>query len=227
MLLPLTILGEYITGIDEDQSLLPENMQHMTMYAFFFVCAVIQMIEIKQISPLPSVVSLLYALSFACESILMYFHLHEGPNHMYEQHLHRLLSYCAAVCSIVCILEHLHPDSLIIHLCRPLFCLQQASWFVYIAVQTHSPRSGSMFDLKQQFATHHHQHHHVTQDSIAISRQVMMSTAHFCTFFLFNIVLVYFLATIIYTISSNRFIRESFKARQADRYVLLENQSIQ
>jgi hypothetical protein len=215
------IFGEYLTGLDSKQSLKAENAQHIAMYASFFLTAIIQLVEFHQCSPLPSMISLLYAISFAIEALLMQFHLHQGSHHAYEQHLHRLLALCAIACSLSCIMEHMLPYSLPAHLGRPLFCLQQGVWFVYIAFQLYSPSSRSPFDL---FTTNHHHpylHHHLNE-----SKQIMLSTAHFCGLILFNVVFVYFMSILKYHSVSFKSLSERKDQGQSTRYALLDNESV-
>ena len=64
-------MGEYFTAWESPDHLMqPDNLQHMTMYLFFFISSIANLLEFYSYSPLPSFVDPLYGFAFGAETLL-------------------------------------------------------------------------------------------------------------------------------------------------------------
>lgn len=187
----------------------------MTMYLFFLIMAVVNLMEIYSCLPLPSIVDYLYGIAFGVETLLLYFHTHgQGP---VEQHLHKLLTFAAFMCSLSSFLGGIFRKDLITQLAKPLFVLLQGQWFVQIAFLLYPP-----FSLHHPVKPVHHHHEslhtnetiaHLNGSSVHLHtsavhlhdehphahdehRSIMITTAYFCWHFAFSLVTMLTLASI-------------------------------
>ena len=181
------------------------------MYFFFFILSVVSLIEIYSCSPLPSIVEPLFGFAFGAETVLLYFHTHgQGP---VEQHLHKLLTFAAFMCSLCSFGTGIFRKNILPQLAKPLFVLLQGQWFVQIAFLLYPP-----FSLHHPPKLDHHHHYsphlneilalnetlaHLNGSSVHLSdqhgdhddhRSIMITTAYFCWHFAFSIITMISLA---------------------------------
>lgn len=177
------------------------------MYLFFLILFVVNLMEIYSCSPLPSIVEPLHGFAFGVEALLLYFHTHgQGP---VEQHLHKLLTFAAFMCSLSSFLAGIFRKDIITQLAKPLFVLLQGQWFVQIAFLLYPP-----FSLHHPAKLDHHHHHpshanetldHLNSSSVhlhdqhnadapADHRSIMITTAYFCWHFAFSLITIFSLA---------------------------------
>lgn len=209
--MPFAIVGEYFTAFQDKGLIKTENLQHIVMYTFFWISGLMQLLEFHDFSFFPPTCSIFYSLAFLIESFLMFFHLHVGQP--IERCMHVFLALTSFVCAVSCLLEHVHPSSLLAHLGRPVLCMQQGTWFYYIAFYSYFPSntSGSLWQLIfNLFKDHHLSHHNHTlhqnqsqfeqtssnERQLTESDQIMMLSAHFCALFAFNLILIFAIAMI-------------------------------
>ena len=173
------------------------------MYLFFLILSVFNLLEIYSCSPLPSIVDPLYGFAFGVETLLLYFHTHgQGP---VEQHLHKLLTFAAFMCTLASFLAGICRKDIVIQLAKPLFVLLQGQWFVQIAFLLYPP-----FSLHHPVKLGHHYHDshengvHLNDSSVHLAvqhehddhRSIMITTAYFCWHFAFSLVTILSLAFI-------------------------------
>lgn len=162
--------------------------------------------EIYSCSPLPSIVDPLYGFAFGAETLLLYFHTHgQGP---VEQHLHKLLTFAAFMCTLCSFLAGIFRKDLITQLAKPLFVLLQGQWFVQIAFLLYPP-----FSLHHpvKLMDHHYESLHANETIAHLNgssvhphdqhahddhRSIMITTAYFCWHFAFSLITMLTLASI-------------------------------
>lgn len=184
----------------------------MTMYLFFLILSIVNLMEIYSFSPLPSIVDPLYGFAFGVETLLLYFHTH-GQG-LIEQHLHKLLTFAAFMCSITSFLLGIFRTNVVIQLARPLFVLLQGTWFCQIAfllyplfslhsIQKTSNESfnipnNSLILNKTTSIDYHHSNKsiHLHDHEHNVHRSIMIMTAYFCWHFAFSIITMITLAFI-------------------------------
>ena len=135
---------------------------------------------------------------------MLYFHTH-GQG-LVEQHLHKLLTFAAFMCTLTSFLAGIFRNDVIVQLSKPLFVLLQGTWFVQLAFLLYPP-----FSLHHPIKTDHHHHHHSdvganSANSTHIEhldahhhddhRSIMITTAYFCWHFAFCLITLFSLAVI-------------------------------
>ncbi|XP_046384360.1 transmembrane protein 45B-like [Ischnura elegans] len=134
------IIGETATAFEDGHWAHLGNGQHITMFAFFGISGVVDLIAMKKDKVLPANSG--YAvgfLAFAAEGFLFYNHLH-GRTHMDVQ-VHMML-FCAIVgCAVSAVFEAYLKNSVIAALSRAYFTLLQGTWFYQVGFILYPPFS--------------------------------------------------------------------------------------
>ena len=119
------------------------DLQHVTMYAFFFIAGVVDVIQSCKGDLLPSGVDYLSsALAFVTEGVLFKYHLHGRPP--LDVFLHTVLLYVIAACVIITLLENYKRESVVIATCRIYCVFLQGTWFVQVGFILYNPVYGSV-----------------------------------------------------------------------------------
>ena len=118
-----------------------DNLQHMTMYAAFFLWGVAE-IKAGFACPAPPGLHLLtLGIAYGVELLLLVFHLH-GKSHL-NVHVHTMLIVTCAMCIVGVCLEAGWPHSASAALVRPIFTLVMGTWFVHIGFILYNPLPGA------------------------------------------------------------------------------------
>ncbi|RWS04431.1 transmembrane protein 45B-like protein [Dinothrombium tinctorium] len=154
------IIGEYVTAFDKGPVMCKDNLQHMTMYSFFFLYGLSQLLTYFESPIPPDSEHFTVTLAFFMESLLFYFHLH-GRSHL-DVHVHTLLIVATAFCTLACCYEWKYKDSLLASIGRPFGCLIQGTWFWQVGFILYNPLPGA-----DMWKSHDHE-------------QIMVITSLFC-----------------------------------------------
>ncbi|CAG7718570.1 unnamed protein product [Allacma fusca] len=129
--------GEFITGFKDGHWTHMANAQHITMFFFFGLNGVVDLLQYKKWDLPPKLDYVSAALAFAIEGFLFYFHLH-GRSHMDVQ-VHMFLFQTVVACVVSTLLEMQHSHNVILALCRTFFTLLQGTWFFQIGFILYPP----------------------------------------------------------------------------------------
>ncbi|KFO26531.1 transmembrane protein 45B [Fukomys damarensis] len=103
------------------------NWQHSTMYLFFGVSGIVDMLTLL-VTHIPlGVDRLVMAVAIFIEGFLFYFHVHDRP--LLDQHIHSLLLFCLFGGSISVALEVIFRDNIVLELFRTSLIIFQGTWF--------------------------------------------------------------------------------------------------
>ncbi|MBN3307045.1 TM45B protein, partial [Amia calva] len=120
------------------------NWQHSTMYLFFGLSGVADVLPALSL-PLPlGLDRLALALALFVEGFLFYFHVHNRPP--LDQHIHSLLLvgvFGGAGCAL---LEVFLRDQPVLELLRTSLAIQQGTWFFQIGAVLYPPSGGPAWD---------------------------------------------------------------------------------
>ncbi|CAL4082409.1 unnamed protein product, partial [Meganyctiphanes norvegica] len=133
----LGMIGEFATGFEDGKFTHINNAQHMTMFFFFGMNGVMDLLNFYRV-PLPPDLDYVSAvLGFCMEGLLFYYHLH-GRAPMDVQ-VHMLLFYVVACCAISTALEMKYKHNVLPALGRIYFTLLQGTWFYQIGFILYPP----------------------------------------------------------------------------------------
>jgi len=114
------------------------NGQHATMFFFFFLSGVIDLIVHRHPTLLPQgIQNAMGAMAFSVEALLFAFHTHDRQP--MDVMIHTLLLYAVMLCAVMPLIELLHPHSALAALCRAYAVLLQGTWFWQIGFLLHNP----------------------------------------------------------------------------------------
>ncbi|XP_063112147.1 transmembrane protein 45B isoform X2 [Cavia porcellus] len=103
------------------------NWQHTTMYLFFGVSGIIDMLTLL-IAHIPlGVDRLVLAMAVFIEGFLFYYHVHDRPP--LDKHIHSLLLFALFGASISIALEVIFRDNIVLELFRTSILIFQGTWF--------------------------------------------------------------------------------------------------
>ncbi|XP_065582958.1 transmembrane protein 45B-like [Artemia franciscana] len=137
MAITIGILGETITGFENGQFVHYGNAQHITMFFFFGLNGIVDIIMFYT-NFLPKKLDYLTAsLGFAVEAFLFANHLH-GRSSMDKQ-VHYYLNYAVMACAISTLAEMRYQKSIIPSICRVLFTMVQGFWFYTVGFILYPP----------------------------------------------------------------------------------------
>jgi len=118
------------------------DMQHVTMYGFFIISGVGDILVYKKkLELLPGIEYLLLALAFTIEAMLFKFHLHGRS--MLDVLVHELLLIVLAATVLVILIEMKNRTSLLAAYCRAYLVILQGVWFCQIGYILYNPIPGA------------------------------------------------------------------------------------
>ncbi|XP_032820556.1 transmembrane protein 45B [Petromyzon marinus] len=121
------------------------NWQHTTMYLFFAISGVADIVtHTCRGMPLRGLDRLMLALAVFVEGYLFYFHLHGRT--MLDVHVHTLLLLPVFTGSLTIFLEVFLRDNAILELLRTSFALLQGTWFFQIGFVLYPPNGAPEWD---------------------------------------------------------------------------------
>ncbi|KAL3221484.1 hypothetical protein MRX96_029382 [Rhipicephalus microplus] len=131
------IVGDFGRIFRPDQSLDEESVQHHSMYAFFLLNGVVDVIYNAGF-PFPANTDyVVLVLAITSEGLMLHLHLH-GKTLLNTQ-THRLLVYIVVAMIACLIAEMCHPRSILASLGRAYFCLLHGTWLWQLAFILFSP----------------------------------------------------------------------------------------
>nr|XP_037272379.1 transmembrane protein 45B-like [Rhipicephalus microplus] len=134
------IVGNFNLVYKHDHSLDEVTVQHDSMYAFFLLNG---MVDVMYTAGLPFPPNTDYAvllLTIASEGLMLHFHLH-GKTLLNAQ-THKILVYIVAAMLVCLIAEMCQPRSVLAALGRAYFCLLHGTWLWQLAFILFNPLSG-------------------------------------------------------------------------------------
>lgn len=136
--------GPHLHLYHEDHWVKLMNWQHSTMYLFFAVSGVVDMLTYL-ISHVPlGLDRLVMALAAFNEGFLFYYHVHNRPP--LDQHIHSLLLYAVFGGALSLSVEVVLRDNIVLELFRTSLLLLQATWFWQIGFVLFPPFGGPEWD---------------------------------------------------------------------------------
>ncbi|XP_011790064.1 PREDICTED: transmembrane protein 45B [Colobus angolensis palliatus] len=124
------------------------NWQHSTMYLFFAVSGIVDMLTYL-VSHVPlGVDRLVMAVAVFMEGFLFYYHVHNRPP--LDQHIHSLLLYALFVGCVSISLEVILRDHIVLELFRTSLLILQGTWFWQIGFVLFPPFGAPEWDQKDE-----------------------------------------------------------------------------
>lgn len=134
------LAGEIITGMRHGTFALVGNKQHATMFAFFGVSGIVDIMMHHKV-PLPKFTDYVFnILCFAVEGLLFMFHLHGRS--VLDKSVHHLLVYVIWGCAFATLVEMRFPKNIFCCLTRCFFVLLQGTWFIQVGAILYPPFKG-------------------------------------------------------------------------------------
>ncbi|XP_076059222.1 transmembrane protein 45B-like [Oratosquilla oratoria] len=137
--------GEFVTAFENGKFAHINNAQHMTMFFFFGLNGVCDILMHYRIPVPPNLDYISAVMAFAVEGLLFYYHLH-GRSTMDVQ-VHMFLFYVVVACALSTTLEMLYRKNVLPALCRSYFTLLQGTWFFQVGFILYPP-VGEEWDQK-------------------------------------------------------------------------------
>ncbi|KAL2807521.1 transmembrane protein 45B [Daubentonia madagascariensis] len=124
------------------------NWQHSTMYLFFAVSGIVDMLTYL-VSHVPlGVDRLLMAVAIFTEGFLFYYHVHNRPP--LDQHIHLLLVFCLFGGGVGVFLEVILRDNIVLELFRTSLVILQGTWFWQIGFVLFPPFGTPEWDQEDE-----------------------------------------------------------------------------
>ncbi|XP_062817262.1 transmembrane protein 45B-like [Anolis carolinensis] len=120
------------------------NWQHSTMYLFFGLSGVVDVLTYSPARLPLGLDRLMLAIAAFVEGVLLYFHVQNRP--MLDRHIHTLLLIAIFAGSASILLEVFLRDNVILELFRSTFCFVQGTWFWQIGFVLYPPFGGKTWD---------------------------------------------------------------------------------
>lgn len=138
------LAGEIITGWRNGEFVLVGNKQHATMFAFFGISGVIDIL-MHHGAPLPKSTDYVFnLLCFAVEGLLFMFHLHGRS--MLDKAIHHILVYVIWCCVLSTLIEIRFRRNIIVSLSRCFFVMLQGTWFIQVGSILYPPFKGKKWN---------------------------------------------------------------------------------
>ncbi|KAM5132525.1 transmembrane protein 45B isoform 1-T2 [Mantella aurantiaca] len=122
------------------------NWQHSTMYLFFGLSGVVDILTYFPLNVPRGLDRLSLALAVFIEGLLFYYHVHNRPP--LDQHIHSLLLIAVFGGSISIMIEVFLRDNIILELFRSSLTILQGTWFWQIGFVLYPPGGGAEWDQK-------------------------------------------------------------------------------
>ncbi|XP_053449549.1 transmembrane protein 45B [Nycticebus coucang] len=124
------------------------NWQHSTMYLFFAVSGITDMVTYL-LNHIPlGVDRLVMAMAIFAEGFLFYFHVHNRP--LLDQHIHSLLVLALLVGGVSVFLEVFFRDNTVLELFRTSLIILQGTWFWQIGFVLFPPFGTPEWDQRDE-----------------------------------------------------------------------------
>ncbi|KAH0623260.1 hypothetical protein JD844_031366 [Phrynosoma platyrhinos] len=120
------------------------NWQHSTMYLFYGISGVIDILTYSPARLPLGLDRLTLAIAVFIEGFLFYFHVHNRP--MLDQHIHTLLLTSIFAGGTSILLEIFLRDNIILELFRSSLAILQGTWFWQIGFVLYPPFGGPVWD---------------------------------------------------------------------------------
>uniref|UniRef100_A0A672K5K8 Transmembrane protein 45B n=1 Tax=Sinocyclocheilus grahami TaxID=75366 RepID=A0A672K5K8_SINGR len=120
------------------------NWQHSTMYLFFGISGIADVLSMSSRHVPVSLDRLSLSLALFVEGFLFYFHVHSRP--ALDQHIHSLLLFAVFGGSASTMLEVFKRDNAVLELLRGSLAILQGTWFYQIGFVLY-PLNGEQWDL--------------------------------------------------------------------------------
>ena len=117
-------------GDFEKESL--NNFSHATMFAFFTLTGVVEILQFKKAQFPPKLSHVVFAFFFFVEGYLFYFHLDDGRDQL-DVNAHVMLYSISFSCALVLLLEAYFDNIALLGFARCYLVLLQGTWFYQIA----------------------------------------------------------------------------------------------
>lgn len=117
-----------------------ENLQHISIYGFYFFMRLCQLLEAFSSSLPMRTDYFAMSMAFLGNVLILAFHLH-GQTHL-EAHLHILVIIATASAAISCPIELAFKSSPLAALLRPFFAFVMGTWLIQIAFILYNPIPG-------------------------------------------------------------------------------------
>lgn len=135
-LITFGIIGEIIQG-HYNNEFAPKNWHHATMFLFFGVSALVDMLVHYDFKIPKNVDYGIFILSIAVEGFLFFWHVHgREPVDIY---VHKLLVFAIFLAFCATFAEMCFPYSILASLARPFFFFLKGSWFWQIGFTLYGP----------------------------------------------------------------------------------------
>ncbi|XP_045604475.1 transmembrane protein 45B [Procambarus clarkii] len=129
--------GEFATAFEEGQFKAIGNAQHMSMFFFFGLNGVLDVLTHYRMPLPPDMDFVSAALALSMEALLFYYHLH-GRSPMDVQ-VHMLLFYVVVAGAVAVVLEMCQRTNVLPALGRAYFTLLQGTWFYQVGFVLYPP----------------------------------------------------------------------------------------
>ncbi|XP_018427825.1 PREDICTED: transmembrane protein 45B [Nanorana parkeri] len=122
------------------------NWQHSTMYFFYGLSGVVDILTYLPLNVPRGLDRLSLALAVFIEGLLFYYHVHNRPP--LDQHIHSLLLIAVFGGSINIMIEVFLRDNIVLELFRSSLSILQGTWFWQIGFVLYPPGGGAEWDQK-------------------------------------------------------------------------------
>jgi len=122
------------------------NWQHSTMYLFFGISGIADVVQVTSHSVPVGVDRLTLSIALFIEGFLFYFHVHDRAP--LDAHIHSLLLFAVFAASASTLVEVFLKEHIVLELLRACLTILQGSWFFQIGFVLY-PLNGVEWDLKQ------------------------------------------------------------------------------
>ncbi|XP_069470251.1 transmembrane protein 45B [Ambystoma mexicanum] len=120
------------------------NWQHSTMYLFFFISGVVDILVYSPLKVPKGLDRLALSLAVFVEGFLFYFHIHNRP--ALDQHIHSLLLFAVFGGAVTIFMEIFLRDNIVLELFRASLAILQGTWFYQIGFVLFPPWGGPEWD---------------------------------------------------------------------------------
>ena len=128
----------------------PEKIQHATMYSFFFLSGIVDLVNMCQCCELPKKTGkVIFALAFFVEGSLFLLHTSSAAHSLVNVRVHNLIAVCALLCAIGAGLRVFKGREVFVNLFFSVSLLFQGTWL--------SQASFTLYIYRDLWAVNHHQ----------------------------------------------------------------------
>ncbi|CAL4219691.1 unnamed protein product, partial [Meganyctiphanes norvegica] len=133
----LGMAGELATAFVDGKFVYLVNAQHMTMFFFFGLSGVMDLLNHYQFPFPPDLDYVSAVLAFTMEGLLFFYHLHGRAG--VDVQVHMLLFYVICACAVSTALEMKYKKNVLPALARTYFTMLQGTWFLQVGFILYPP----------------------------------------------------------------------------------------